>query len=89
MSFGIMIGIDETIAYFENIKPNKEKADIHARALNRIKYECAKTSGAELKSVKKIYGSGLLCSCGNCGYSLDGTIGYKYCPNCGYKIIRR
>lgn len=62
----------------------KEKWNEYERAINRVRYEFAKTGMIKPKyhkghSIKDWY------TCGHCGFAIH-EISYNFCPNCGYGI---
>lgn len=89
-NFGIrrMVSFDDMIDYFRNIKPNTKDEEMHERILNRLEYENEKSKGVVIKKVPKLNGRDYFVKCGKCGSEAVKEAWYRYCPNCGYKIIR-
>ena len=84
----LCVSFDDAIEYFSKFEPIKGMEEAHERAMNRLKYENEKAKGVIVKKVKKLNGRGYFVKCGNCGNEAVKEAWYKYCPNCGYKIIR-
>lgn len=91
----MMMGMDDTIDFFREISQILMDNDIeidtdfpntYTKAMNRLRYEREKSYGSKKKRIKKIYGSGYLERCGNCGFGLNNVPHYEFCPNCGYRI---
>lgn len=88
----------EVIDFFEMVSQILDDNDVetdgefpekYTQALNTLRYERRKSDGVRVKSIKKVRGPGKIIRCGNCGSeSIDTEPQYKFCPNCGYKIIR-
>lgn len=83
-----MISFDELIDYFSKFKPNPGDEETHERVMNRLNYENEKAKGVVIKKVPKLNGRDYFVKCGNCGNEAVKEAWYKYCPNCGYKVIR-
>jgi len=95
-SHGQMIGYSDTIALFlhvadilmDNNLNDDDVARDYQHAMNRLRYEKDKAEGVKIKRTKKVHYKGDIVSCGNCGSTtLDGNPHYKFCPNCGYRVI--
>lgn len=86
-----MISFDDTIKFFKGMEKsvNKEDREKYICAINRLNYENDKSKGAEIKQIKKLNEKGCIKKCGNCGNEAVKEAWYKYCPNCGYWIIRK
>ena len=63
-----------------------EFCGMYERALNRFRYEIAKSIPVPAKSMRRKYRNGTIDSCGKCGHGIDCS--YKFCPNCGTAIKR-
>lgn len=91
----MMMGMEDAIDFFRevsqilmdnDIEMDAEFPDRYTNAMNRLRYENEKSRGSIKKKIKKIYSSGYLESCGNCGFGLNNVPHYEFCPNCGYRI---
>ena len=92
----MMIGMDEVIDIYKEmatiiddsgIKIDKKLPVRYTCAMNRLRYERDKSVGVKKTKVKKIHGIGEYQYCGNCRFDLTIDPHFKFCPNCGYRII--
>lgn len=95
--FGMLIEYDEAIELLENVGMVLDDMDAemdpdfpskYTCTLNLFRYLAAKDRGMMARKIKRVSKKGFLYDCGNCGFDLNGSPHYKYCPNCGFKIIR-
>lgn len=80
----LMIGCEEAIAWAEGL--SVDEVDVQERVISRMRYEFEKSIGATVKMHKGRYANRY--TCGNCGAGISEPY-WKYCPNCGYGIIRK
>ena len=87
----MMISFDDTIELFEELGQYAKAEDSgkYDCAISRLNYENEKAKGVKIKKIRKISGKGYIVNCGNCGNGAIQEVWYKYCPNCGYKVIRK
>ncbi|MCD7819875.1 MAG: hypothetical protein LUH07_12640 [Lachnospiraceae bacterium] len=93
-SYGRCIGYDDTIALFrevanyisDNDMADDELAEQYTYAMNRLEYERDKSVGAETRKNPKEKRHGYWEECGNCACGISPD--YKFCPRCGFRIIR-
>ena len=83
-----MISFDDLIDYLSTFDPDPKDKETHERVMNRLNYENEKSKGAAIKKVPKLNGRDYFVKCGKCGSEAVKEAWYRYCPNCGYKIIR-
>lgn len=88
-----MIGMNDTVKFFEEVGDFLEDNDMFADAdfparymfaMNRLRYLQKRERGAKIKKTKKRNG-GYFITCGNCG-SGGIEVHYRFCPHCGYFI---
>lgn len=81
----MMVGCNEAINWVMSldIPGQADKQDL---VVNRMMYEFEKDMGATAKKHKGKYVADFY-TCGNCGASVSEPH-WKYCPNCGYRIIK-
>lgn len=86
----MMISFDDTIKLFKELERYVKTEDLEKYncAINRLNYENDKAKGAKVKKIRKVNGKGYFVQCGNCGNEAIKEVCYKYCPNCGYEVIR-
>ena len=87
----MMISFDDAIELFKELGQyvKAEEAGKYDCAIKRLNYENEKAKGVEVKKIRKIREKGYIVRCGNCGNQAIKEVWYKYCPNCGYKVIRK
>lgn len=81
----MMVGCNEAINWVMSLNI-PEQADKQDLVVNRMMYEFEKDMGATAKKHKGKYMADFY-TCGNCGASVNEPH-WKYCPNCGYRIIK-
>lgn len=95
--YGIMMNYDELAHFFEDLGTILDDLEVevdaefplkYTHAVNTVRYLCDKTSGKQAREIKRSKSVGYTVDCGNCGFSLDASPHYKFCPNCGFKILR-
>lgn len=95
--YGRMMNNDELVDFFEDLGTTLDdvEAEIdvefplkYTRAMNTIRYLTDKVEGEKARVIKRVKGCGWLVDCGNCGFCLDSSPHYNFCPKCGFKIIR-
>lgn len=85
---GITISGLEAVEYFKSLPVPEGKAELHERAIRRIKYEVAKDYGTKLKVIPAPKpGWHEVKNCGHCGCEC-AEVWFEYCPKCGYKILK-
>lgn len=94
---GIMMNYDDAIRFIKDIGTIIDDTEIETepdfperfeRAMRLFEYLVVKTEGMRTRAIKRRSGKGFVQDCGNCGFDLESSPHYKYCPNCGFKIWR-
>lgn len=80
----MMIGCEKAIRWIQAL--DVDDVDIQERVVNRMIYQFKKEQGIVAKPHKGKYINDFY-TCGNCGHKISEPY-WKYCPNCGYAIIR-
>ncbi len=82
-----MVGCEKAFDWVEQIQT--EDVSTKEQVLARMRYEFDKDKGSPVKFRRGLYGHKHdTYTCGNCGFTVPEAH-WKYCPNCGYRIIRR
>lgn len=84
-SYGQMISFNDAIAWAER----QPDSSVKNYALARMRYEADKAKPVKPKFHKGMYGAKYdTWSCGNCGAGISEAH-WKYCPQCGFAILKR
>lgn len=83
-SYGRMVGYSDAIAWVEALPESETKGYV----LARMRYEADKAKPVKMRFIKGRYGHKYdSWQCGNCGSGILEAH-WKYCPNCGFAILR-